>query len=173
MPLATALGIDNLECQKNEIDSDTTDYWNQLKSSAILPEDLVYISVRDTESEEDFLIDQLGIKNYSVAELRSMGMEKLLTELKHRFSNCDMVYISFDVDSMDPNETSLGTGTPVPNGLSVQEARLLLTGMISIPTIVAVELVEVNPCLDDKKNKMAEVAFDLIKSMVEVLEKEN
>jgi hypothetical protein len=31
----------------------------------------------------------------------------------------------------------------------------------------------VNPCLDDKKNKMAEVAFDLIKSMVEVLEKEN
>ena len=46
---------------------------------------------------------------------------------------------------MDPNETSLGTGTPVPNGLSVQEARLLLTGMISIPTIVAVELVEVNP----------------------------
>ena len=74
---------------------------------------------------------------------------------------------------MDPNETSLGTGTPVPNGLSVQEARLLLTGMISIPTIVAVELVEVNPCLDDKKNKMAEVAFDLIKSMVEVLEKEN
>jgi arginase len=74
---------------------------------------------------------------------------------------------------MDPNETSLGTGTPVPYGLSVQEARLLLTGMISIPTIVAVELVEVNPCLDDKKNKMAEVAFDLIKSMVEVLEKEN
>ena len=45
--------------------------------------------------------------------------------------------------------------------------------MISIPTIVAVELVEVNPCLDDKKNKMAEVAFDLINSMVEVLEKEN
>jgi arginase len=172
MPLATALGIDNLECQKNEIDSDTADYWNQLKSSAILPEDLVYISVRDTESEEDFLIDQLGIKNYSVAELRSMGMEKLLTELKHRFSNCDMVYISFDVDAMDPNETSLGTGTPVPNGLSVQEARLLLTEMIKLPNIAAFELVEVNPCLDDKKNKMAEVAFDLIKCMMEVLEKE-
>ena len=60
---------------------------------------------------------------------------------------------------------------PVPNGLSISEANCLLTEMIQLPNIAAFELVEVNPCLDDKKNKMAEVAFELIQNMVKVLEK--
>jgi arginase len=100
-----------------------------------------------------------------------MGMIKLIDELKAKFSSCDIVYVSFDVDSMDPSETSLGTGTPVPNGLSIQEANFILSEMIQLPNIAAFELVEVNPCLDDKKNKMAEVAFELIQNMVKVLEK--
>ncbi|MCF8330173.1 MAG: arginase [Crocinitomicaceae bacterium] len=171
MPLATALGVDNLACKKNEVDVATATQWNSLKSTAILPEDLVFIGVRDTESQEDFLMKELGIKNYSVAELRSMGMIKLIDELKAKFSSCDIVYVSFDVDSIDPSETSLGTGTPVPNGLTIEEANCILTEMIQLPNIAAFELVEVNPCLDDKKNKMAEVAFELIQNMVKVLEK--
>lgn len=171
MPLATALGVDNLACKKNEVDVATATQWNSLKSTAILPEDLVFIGVRDTESQEDFLMEELGIKNYTVAELRSMGINNLILELKAKFSSCDIVYVSFDVDAMDPSETSLGTGTPVPNGLSIQEANCLLTEMILLPNIAAFELVEVNPCLDDKKNKMAEVAFELIQNMVKVLEK--
>jgi arginase len=171
MPLATALGVDNLACKENEVDVATATQWNSLKSTAILPEDLVFIGVRDTESQEDFLMQQLGIKNYSVAELRSMGINNLILELKAKFSSCDIVYVSFDVDSMDPFETSNGTGTPVPNGLSISEANCLLTEMIQLPNIAAFELVEVNPCLDDKKNKMAEVAFELIQNMVKVLEK--
>ena len=170
MPLATALGVDNLACKENEVDVATATQWNSLKSTAILPEDLVFIGVRDTESQEDFLMQQLGIKNYSVAELRSMGINNLILELKAKFSSCDIVYVSFDVDSMDPFETSNGTGTPVPNGLSISEANCLLTEMIQLPNIAAFELVEVNPCLDDKKNKMAEVAFELIQNMVKVLE---
>ncbi len=171
MPLATALGVDNLACKENEVDVATATQWNSLKSTAILPEDLVFIGVRDTESQEDFLMQKLGIKNYSVAELRSMGINNLILELKAKFSSCDIVYVSFDVDSMDPFETSNGTGTPVPNGLSISEANCLLTEMIQLPNIAAFELVEVNPCLDDKKNKMAEVAFELIQNMVKVLEK--
>jgi arginase len=170
MPLATALGVDNLACKENEVDVETATQWNSLKSTAILPEDLVFIGVRDTESQEDFLMKEFGIKNYTVAELRSMGINKLIDELKAKFSSCDIVYVSFDVDSMDPSETSLGTGTPVPNGLSIEEANCLLTEMIRLPNIAAFELVEVNPCLDDKKNKMAEVAFELIQNMVKVLE---
>jgi arginase len=34
-----------------------------------------------------------------------------------------------------------------------------------------IELVEVNPCLDDKVNKMAEVAFELIQSIAQTIEK--
>lgn len=170
MPLAAVLGVDNIEFKKNEVDSETESYWNQLKSNSIHAEDLIFIGVRDTEPEEDALIQKLGIKNYTVQEMRSMGIDNLVRALKSKFSTVDAVYISFDVDAMDPSETSLGTGTPVPNGLTISEANHILTEMIKLPNVVAFEMVEVNPCLDDKKNRMAEVAFDLIKNVVSVME---
>ena len=171
MPLATAIGTDNLDCKKNNVDEVTANLWNQLKSSSILPEDLVFVAVRDTEVEEDYLINENKIKNYSVEELRSLGIKEVLSQIETKLQNCDFIYISFDVDSMDPILTSHGTGTPVPNGLSPEEAKELLEGCLNFPKTVAFELVEVNPCLDEKQNTMAEIAFDIIEHLMVVLEK--
>lgn len=171
MPLATAIGTDNLDCKKNNVDAETAQLWNQLKSSSILPEDLVFIAVRDTEDEEDYLINENKIKNYSVEEVRSLGINETLSQIETKLQNCDLIYISFDVDSMDPILTSHGTGTPVPNGLSPAEAKELLEGCLKFPKTVAFELVEVNPCLDEKQNLMAEIAFDIIEDLMVVLEK--
>ena len=170
MPLATALGIDNVDCKKNNLDQLTVEKWNKLKSSSLQPKNLVYIAVRDTEKEEDFLIDQFNIKNYKVEEVREMGIQNLIHDLKEKFLNIDYLYVSFDVDSMDPELTSHGTGTPVPNGLSPEEAKEILKEVCKIDKLVAFELVEVNPCLDEKKNKMAETALDILESITETLE---
>jgi arginase len=72
---------------------------------------------------------------------------------------------------MDPDQTSYGTGTPVKNGLTIQEAHSLLVGLAKDTRTTCIELVEVNPCLDDKVNKMAEVAFELIQSIAQTIEK--
>ena len=170
MPLATALGIDNLECKKNDIDIETKNQWDKLKSGAIFPENLVYIAVRDTEEEEDFLIKNKEIKNFTVNEVRELGIEELLNILQIKFSQLELLYVSFDVDSMDPELTSHGTGTPVPNGLTPDEAKAILTGVSKFKNLVALELVEVNPCLDENKNKMAETALELLEAIVETLE---
>jgi arginase len=170
MPLATALGIDNLECKRNEVDSETASMWNQLKSNSIQAEDLMFIAVRDTENEENYLIHRLGIKNFSVDEVRSIGISTVVNQIKDKLSNCDLIYLSFDVDSMDPILTSHGTGTPVPNGLSPSEAKEILQGCLSFPQTIAFELVEVNPCLDEKQNKMAEIAFEIIEDIMGVIE---
>ena len=169
MPLATALGIDNLESQCNNIDAITANYWNKLKSSALRPEDLVYMGVRDTEKEEDYLIQTLNLKNFTVDEVRSMGISKVITSISERLESCDIIYVSFDVDSMDPDLTSYGTGTPVKGGFSPEETKEILKGILLFPKTIALELVEVNPCLD-QENKMAEVALDIIEHIVEVLE---
>jgi arginase len=145
--------------------------WNQLKSNSIQAEDLVFIAVRDTEKEENYLIDRLGIKNFTVDEVRSIGISTLVNQIKNKLSNCDLIYISFDVDSMDPDLTSHGTGTPVPNGLDPDEATEILKGCLAFPQTIAFELVEVNPCLDEKQNLMAEIAFDIIEDLMVVLEK--
>jgi arginase len=133
------------------------------------PEHLVYIAVRDTEEEEDALMKQLQIKNYTVAELREKGITKMLTEIEYQLQNCDLIYVSFDVDSMDPDLTSRGTGTPVENGLHPEEAAAILTAFALNKKTVCMEFVEVNPCLDDKTNTMAEVAFDLVETVVKAI----
>lgn len=174
MPLTTVIGDDNLPCQINMLDAQTIRYWEKLKNVGfagrkVLPEDLVFVAVRDLESQEEAIIERLEIKNFTVDDLRSRGPEKTASEILKKLSNCDLIYISFDVDSMDPDVTSYGTGTPVKNGLFPEEVKELLTVLLASKKIVCFELVEVNPCLDDKKNKMAETALDILEEVVSTM----
>lgn len=171
MPLATALAIDNLECRSNEVDDETVSLWNELKNVGgimpkIGPEDIVYVAVRSTEDEEDQCIKRFNIKTISVAELRDKGTDAIAAGISDYLSSCDIFYISFDVDSMDPDLTSRGTGTPVENGLRPDEAKRLLELLVQNPKTCALEVVEVNPCLDDKINTMAEVTLDILEDVV-------
>lgn len=166
MPLAAALQEDNKACQLNDIYLETTEYWHKLKDLGDLgaklhPSDLIYFGVRDTEEPEDALIDRLGIKNFKVEETRRTGIDACVLQTASLLKDCDIVYISFDVDSMDSEMTSKGTGTPVPRGFAVAEVSELLESLISSLPIVALETVEVNPLLDNKGNKMAEIAFGI------------
>lgn len=170
MPLAIAIGTDNLDCQRNDVDEETANMWSQLKSTSVSANDLVYIAVRDTEYEEEYIINELGIKNYSVAEVRGSGVKKILSQIEDKLADCDFIFLSFDVDSMDPILTSYGTGTPVANGLSPAEAKEILRGCLSFSKTIAFELVEVNPCLDEKQNKMAEIAFEILEEIVVIIE---
>lgn len=162
MPLATALGVDNLSCQKNQVDIETSLQWSQLKSHSLKSEDLIFVGVRSTEPEEEHIILSEKITVFTVPKLRQYGVQEVLSSISNQLNDCDLLYVSFDVDSMDPEETSYGTGTPVPGGITVREAEELLTGLCSHPRICALEFVEVNPVLDNKKNYMAEVALELI-----------
>lgn len=169
MPIATALGVDQSDLQKNSLDLTTMQYWNQLKSHSLKPSDLIYIGVRDVEEEEIHAIKELNLRNYTVKELRDRGLQICIEEIKKKMQACDIVYVSFDVDSMDPSETSYGTGTPVPEGISFVEAKSILTSMANLNNLACMEIVEVNPCLDNEKNRMAEQAFDLINALVKSL----
>ena len=167
MPLATALGSDNLASKVNEPIPETVEFWNKLKNMGeiapkVKPEDVVFISVRDTEKPEDDFIAANNMKNYSVDEVRAKGLEAVSAEIKSKLSDCDIVYISFDVDSMDCILVSKGTGTPVENGLNPDEAKFFLNEFAKWDKVCCVEVVEINPCLDDKINRMAEVAYDIL-----------
>lgn len=174
MPLTTALNDDNLTCQINKVPQETVSQWEKLKAvgfqgTKVLPEDLVFIAVRDLEKEEQSIIDRLKIDVLSVESVRINGTDETVQHVLSKLRACDLIYVSFDVDSMDPVATSYGTGTPVPNGLLPHQAGELLNGFAKSPKIACVEFVEVNPCLDEKKNHMAEVAFALVESMVHTL----
>lgn len=174
MPIAISLSEDNKELQHNEPDAYTTATWESLKNHGgigpkILAEDLVFVAVRDTEAEEDALVERLRVVNHTVEVLRKAGVQSVVDAIFAQLADCDSIYVSFDVDSMDPQLTSFGTGTPVGNGITPDEAREMLTLLARNPKTVCIEFVEVNPCLDNKNNTMAEVAFSLIESTAEAL----
>ena len=165
MPLAMAAHLDNLDCQLNKPSKDTCDFWDRLKKIGgdfpkIKPEDIVYISVRDTETPENTLIQKYGITNFTTETVRELGVFEVAKRSLALLKDCEQLYISFDVDSMDPS-FSLGTGTPVPNGLTVEEAIQLNAELIKDKRVCCWEIVEVNPTLDSE-NTMAEIAFEVL-----------
>ena len=175
MPLATALGVNNEDFQINEIKDQTLVHWEELKNMGgikhkVKPEDLVFISVRDTEVPEDKFIQRNNIKNYSVQEVREKTQEVVASEIEKRLEKCDIIYVSFDVDSMDSILVSKGTGTPVENGLTPNEAEFFVSHFASLPKVKSIEFVEINPCLDNKKNFMAETAYGILTSVAKVIE---
>lgn len=171
MPLSAVLNDDNLSCQSNEIDTETEMLWNRLKNlngiaPKVKPEDLIFVGVRDVERQEVALMERLNIRNFPVSEVNEKGTRKIADEILELLSACDIIYLSFDVDSMDPEITSHGTGTPVPNGLHNDQAREMILELLQNDKIVCFEIVEVNPCLDEKINKMATITFEILNAAV-------
>ncbi len=102
----------------------------------------------------------MGIKYFTPEIRKTIGIEAVLNQTIDHLKSCDLIYVSFDVDSLDP-EISIGTGTPVPNGLSKEEAIYLLSSLLKNEKIVGLEFTEINPLLDRDK-PMELVAAELI-----------
>ncbi|MGB0522662.1 MAG: arginase [Flammeovirgaceae bacterium] len=170
MPLAAALADDNLSEIINDIEQRTMEEWEMLKNIGttgpkVLPEDLIFFGVRDTEIPEDRLMERSNIKNYMVHEVRYRGLQTCIQEALTKLSHCEMIYISFDVDSLDCDLISKGTGTPVSKGFDINEVENIIKGLIDSEKVVCLEVCEVNPLLDEKGNKMAESAFEVLDSV--------
>ena len=175
MPLAAALAEDNMDRKINEVTDETRKTWEGLKNIGgiepkVLAEDVVYFGVRDTEEPEDHIADKIGIKNYKVDEVRFRGLQTCVSESLNRLKNCDHIYISFDVDSLDCDLISKGTGTPVSKGFDQFEVMEIINQIIESGKVSCFEVVEVNPTLDEKGNFMAETAFDVLDSVTTKIE---
>ena len=167
MPLAAALSIDNKEFSKNKVSDSTEKNWLRMKNMGdkvplIKPENLIYFGVRDTEKEEDQIIQSKKIKNFSVNDFRNLGLKSCIDQTKDQFVSSDLIYISFDIDALDCDLFSRGTGTPVSKGFLIEEIISIIKEVKDTGKLVALEICEINPLLDNKGNQMAESAFEII-----------
>jgi arginase len=172
MTVAAAIGEDNLESKVHELDEKTKKQWDQIKAFGkinpkVLPEDVVYISLRDYEKEERYLVEKYDIKIVTTGEVRRKGAENVVRSVLRYLGDCTDIYISFDVDCLDPS-ISRGTGTPVSNGLKEREAEDLVSKFMQNRKICCFEITEVNPTLD-RENLMSEIAFHILQRSVNVL----
>lgn len=172
MPLAMVSGTDNEDCEINDVEEETEALWERIKQIGgngpkVDPADIVFVAVRDTEPAEDYLIEKHGIRNFSPEEVHEKGVKAIAEEALAQLKDCEQIYISFDVDSLD-SSLSVGTGTPVPNGLTKEDALQLNIELIKDQRVCCWEIVEVNPTLDTE-NRMATNAFEILEATTESL----
>jgi len=173
MPLAIATANDNTEHQTNSLDAETTEFWEMSKvlgvpqTANLDVRDLIYVSVRDTETAEDRLIARHDIPIISTNELREQGAAVTARKCLDYLAEVDLIYVTFDVDSMD-STICMGTGTPVPGGIWADEARELNTALVKDPRVCCWEICEINPLLDTL-NTMAENSLGVFQSVVDTI----
>ena len=128
----------------------------------VKPENIVLIGMRDLDEGERKYIKDKNIKTFTMADIDRFGIqeviERSLEYLKSR--NIDGLHFSLDVDALDPAETP-GTGTRVMGGLSYRESHFALELLNESKLVTSMDLVEVNPLIDNL-NHTAEQAVALL-----------
>jgi arginase len=170
MPIAALMGDDHREMGKNDPKKMTRDLWEVLKklgrrriTPKIQGRDLVFIALRSTEDEEEKIITKEGIKCFRPNDIKTLGIDIVANQTLHHLRNCQYIYISFDVDSLD-TQYSVGTGTPVEDGLTIEQAEYLLTTFGKQDKLIGMEITEINPDLDTAR-PMQKVISQLVQNI--------
>jgi arginase len=120
------------------------------------------VGVRDLDSGERQLLRESGVSVFTISEIDDRGITAVVDDaLGVASSGTDGVHISLDLDWLDPTKAP-GVGTPVQGGVTYREAHAALERVADVD-LLSLELVEVNPVLDDH-NRTAEVAAELAAS---------
>ena len=107
----------------------------------------VQIGLRGTyyhESDWDFP-REAGIRTITMEEAADRGAADLMEEVRAIAGDLP-VYISFDIDSLDP-AFAPGTGTPEIGGFTTREAQRMLRSLGGL-NIIGADVVEVSPPFD-------------------------
>ncbi|MFK7817357.1 MAG: arginase [Planctomycetaceae bacterium] len=134
------------------------------KGVTVLPENIVQVGIRDVDSEEAVRVRSSNLNVFTMHEIDTLGMADVASKTLALLSNCDRIHVSLDLDSLDPVEAP-GVGTPVQGGLSYREAHLLAELLSDSGKVRSLDVVEVNPILDER-NKTALLAVELVASLM-------
>lgn len=126
------------------------------------PEDLAQVGIRSYEKEEIVYYNShpevTVIKAYDIAE---QGYKKAAKTLVDKFSGYDVVYITLDIDVLDP-AFAPGTGTPESGGLSTRELMYIINELMEKTPVKLMDIVEVAPPLDSVNNITSWAAIKII-----------
>jgi arginase len=172
MPLAIVCDIDNKESAIKTPTDEEIEYWNKLKylatpTASIKPENIVYCALRDFEDAEKNLIKKYNIKTLSVEDITYNGIKNSVSSIFEKLSNCKHIYVSFDVDSIDPLYVP-GTGVPVKGGLSYEQALQLNLELIKNEKVCCWEIAEMNPLFNTSKDD-SEKIFHILEEVTKML----
>jgi arginase len=127
------------------------------------PSETVIIGARDLDAEERLALAECGVLVLTMRDVDEMGMAAAAHQALEHLHRNSRIHISLDMDSLDPQEAP-GVGTPVPGGLTYREAHLLMEIISDTNKVSSLDIVEVNPILDER-NRTARLGVELAASL--------
>jgi agmatinase len=160
--IANVLGHGKVSMIHFDAHADTgTDQWGSLvghgvpmrrliESGAVRGDKFLQLGLRGYWPDNETLIwmrDQ-KMRSYEMTEIHHRGMDAVLNEsFKTLTDGCDGVFLSVDIDVVDPGMAP-GTGTPEPGGMTSRDLMEAVRRICSELPIVGVDIVEVSPAYD-------------------------
>jgi len=149
MSLAALLGVGSFA------DADWTD-------AGIDPGNVAVVGARSLDGAEADALRASDVTVYTMSDIDRRGVSAVVVDaLDRACAGTDGLHVSLDMDWLDPAEAP-GVGTPVRGGVTYREAHAAME-MVAERELRSLELVEVNPILDDH-NATAELAVELAAS---------
>lgn len=118
-----------------------------VEAGVLEPKRVIQIGIRGTTNDPDMwgFSRHSGMRVLGIDEFDDKGW-RFAAEEARRVAGEGPVYLSFDIDSLDPAEAP-GTGTPEAGGLKMREVLRLLRALRGLD-FVGADLVEVSPPFD-------------------------
>ncbi|AHE53133.1 agmatinase family protein [Sphingomonas sanxanigenens] len=121
-----------------------------IKEGHVAGRDYIQVGLRaqspDIETFE--WMREQGFRYHTMVEVEKSGWDTVVTRvLKEARENGKRVFVSFDIDVLDP-AYMVGTGTPVPDGLTMREVVPLIRRICAETDLAGFELVELDPTMD-------------------------
>lgn len=132
---------------------------------SIAPGNLYLFGTRWIDPDEQLLLGKRGVNVFDMRTIDRIGVPAALGGIiDHVKSRRGALHVSFDLDFLDPGFAP-GVGTPEPGGVSYREAHLVMEMLHDSGLVASIDLVELNPLLDDR-NKSAHLFVELLTTLL-------
>jgi arginase len=132
-------------------------------SPKVRPEHTVLIGIRNLDDREKEIVRAARVHVFTMKDIDRNGIASVVEQaIAIAGKGTGGIHVSFDLDVCDPT-IAPGVGTPVKGGLDYREAHMVMEIVADSGLLLALDLVEVNPILDDR-NTTAQLAAELAAS---------
>ncbi len=148
-------GIIHLDSHSDILDEYCGHRWSHactqrraLEHYAMSDEGLSLVGIRSWEKEElEYLAEHQKINIITAEDIWNKGISATAEDLVSRYEAYDAVYVSIDIDVLDPAYAP-GTGTPEAGGLTSRELLQLIKSLLASLPVKVLDIVEVSPPMD-------------------------